>query len=182
MKVLLRRNVRKLGIIGEVVDVKPGYARNYLLPEGLAVAPSAANLKSVENEKAAYLAELATVKAELRARAQLLTGKEFTLTARANEEGNLYGSIGPAQIASALAAEQVFIEAEYVVIDEPIRRLDKYDLTIRFAEDVTATIHLWVVPVHEGEGEDQSAPPEASDPATQPSDATEDAPGDQDRR
>jgi len=156
MKVLLRRNVSKLGKIGEVVDVKPGYARNYLLPMSLAVAPTEANLKAVESEKKAYLEELAKLKAELAAKAAVVQGKEITISARANEEGLLYGSVGPAQISSALADEKIFIDAQYIVMSEPIRKLDRYDVQLRFGEEVSATIHVWVVPVREA-GEEAPA-------------------------
>jgi large subunit ribosomal protein L9 len=171
MKVLLRRNVRKLGIIGEVVDVKAGYARNYLLPEGLAVAPSAANVKSVEKEKASYLAELAKIKSELQARATLLTGKEFTLIARANEEGNLYGSVGAAQIASAAAQVNVAIEPRDIILEEPIRHLGSFPVRVSFDDDIEASITVIVVsplgetaPVKE-EAAEAPAEEEAAEPA-----------------
>lgn len=159
MKLLLRRNVPKLGRIGEVVEVKTGYARNYLLPQRLAVQPTAGNIKAVEAEKERYLAEVAKLKAELEARAALVNGKELTIAARANEEGSLYGSVGPAQIIAALAEEKIFMEESVVAMDQPIRRLDKYDVTLRFAEEVTATIHVWIVPIREEGAEGQ--PPEA---------------------
>lgn len=155
MKVLLRRNVSKLGKIGEVVDVKPGYARNYLLPMSLGVAPTEANLKAVEAEKQAYLEELAKLKEELAAKAALVQGKEVTIAARANEEGLLYGSVGPAQISSALAEEKIFIDSRYIRLHEPIRKLDRYNVELEFGEDVTATIHVWVVPVRE-EGREEA--------------------------
>ena len=153
MRVLLRRNISKLGTIGDVVEVKPGYARNYLLHHGLAVQPTDANLKAIEAEKEHYLKELAKQKSELEAKAAVVNGKEITIAARANEEGHLYGSIGPAQIAAALAEQNAFIEPEAILLDEPVRQLDKYDIMIRFAEDVTAEITLWVVPVHEDDDE-----------------------------
>ena len=89
MKVLLRRNVPKLGKIGEVVEVKPGYARNYLLPQRLAVEPTKGNTRQVELEKQKYLEELARIRAEIEARAKLVDGKEITIAARANQEGQL---------------------------------------------------------------------------------------------
>jgi len=149
MKVLLRRNIVHLGKIGDVVDVKPGYARNYLLPQRLAYEPTAVNVKSVEAEKQKYLEELALQRKELQAKAALVEGKEVTITARANEQGHLYGSVGPAQIAAALAATGVFVESEYIVLEQPIRRLDKYDVTVRFDEEVKATIHVWILPAQE---------------------------------
>jgi large subunit ribosomal protein L9 len=160
MKVLLRRNVLNLGKIGEVVEVKPGYARNYLLPQALAVKPTEWNVKAVEAEKQKYLEELARQKAELQARATLINGKEITIQARANEEGHLYGSVGPAQIVAALAAENMFVEAQSVLLAQPIRTLDTYDVVIRFSEDVQAQIRLWVVPLHEpGETPAPQTPP-----------------------
>lgn len=155
MKVLLRRNVSKLGVIGEVVEVKGGYARNYLVPQGLAVEPTERNVKAIEDEKQAYLEELAKDRAQLEAKAQLLQGKEITLSVRANEDGRLYGSVGPARIAAVLAEEGLFVDSEYIVLDEPIHRLDKYDLKVRFSEEVSATIHLWVLPVRDEDDEEE---------------------------
>ena len=145
MKVLLTETVLKLGHLGEVVDVAPGYARNYLLPQGLAVPPTKNNLKAIESAKQKYLQEMETRRAEMQAKADAIDGKEVTLTARANEEGHLYGSIGPAQIVEALAAQNVFLEPEFVDLGEPIRELDKYDVPIYFRDDITATISVWVV-------------------------------------
>ena len=166
MKVLLRRNVYKLGKIGELVNVKDGYARNYLLPQLLAVEPTEGNVKAVEAEKAKYLAELAARKAEFEARAASLQGKEITIAVRANEEGQLYGSVGPAQILSALASEKVFLEVENIEMDTPIRRLDKYDVNVVFTDEVKATIHVWIVPLRE-EGAETPAATADSEPSEQ---------------
>jgi len=179
MKVLLRRNVPKLGTIGDIVEVKAGHARNYLLPQRLAVQPTKANLRQVEIDKQRYLEELARQRAETEARAKLVDGKEITIAARANEEGHLYGSIGPAQIAAALAEQGLFVAAENVVLDEPIRKLDKYDIPLRFAEGIEAKISLWVLPVREPTAEG-AAPPEAGaaeaeSPATEPADDEQEA-------
>ncbi len=158
MKILLRANVPNLGQIGEVVNVKDGYARNYLVPQGLGIEPTTGNLKRVEAEKAVYLAELAKKKAEIEARAKLVDGKEVTIAALANPEGHLYGSVGPAQIVEALARENLNIEEENVVLPEAIRTLDKYQVALKFAQDVKATINVWVVPAA---GSGEPAPAEA---------------------
>jgi large subunit ribosomal protein L9 len=176
MKLLLRRNVHNLGHIGEVVEVKTGYGRNYLIPQGLAVAPTEANLKAIEAQKQAYLEELAREKAALEARASLLEGKEFAIAARANPEGQLYGSVGPAQIALAVAKEGLPIDARNIVLDEPIRKLDKYQVTVRFAEDVKATISVWVVPLHESE---DGQAEDSADGAESGSSADDEAPSEQ---
>ena len=172
MKMLLRKNVAHLGKIGEVVDVKPGYARNYLVPQRLAVEPTEGNLKAIEADKQAYLEELAKERAQIEAKAAVVQGKEVTIAARANEEGHLYGSVGPAQISSALAEAGAFIDPEFIKLDEPIQRLDKYDVKVIFSEDVSATIHVWVLPIREADDDDQDvpvsdeAPPEAPDEAS----------------
>ena len=181
MKLLLRRNVQKLGHIGEVVEVRAGYGRNYLIPQGLAVAPTEANLKAIEAQKQAYLVELAHEKAALEAQAKLLDGKEFAIAARANPEGQLYGSIGPAQVALAVAKEGLPIDARNIVLDEPIRKLDKCEVTVRFAEDVEATISVWVVPLREsedGQAEDPADAVESESPADDEASSEQEAPED----
>ena len=148
MKVLLRTDMPSLGQVGQIVDVKAGYARNYLLPQGLAIEPNEGNLRRVEAEKQASLAELAKQKAQIEARASLVDGREVTITALANPEGHLYGSVGPAQIVAALAKENLPVEQENIVLDEPIRTLDKYEVKLHFGEGVEATVSVWVVPAH----------------------------------
>lgn len=149
MKVLLRVNVPNLGTIGEVVEVKTGYARNCLLPQRLAIEPTPSNLKKIEAEKKEYLATLAKIKSEIQARATVVDGKQITIAARANEEGQLYGSIGPAQIVEALAKENLHIEEKNVALAEPIRQLEKYEVSLNFGEEITAKISVWVVPIQE---------------------------------
>lgn len=166
MKVLLQTNVSRLGQIGDIVDVKPGYARNYLLPQGLGVHPTQANLKAIEAAKQRHLEELARQREQIEAQAALIKGKEITMFARANEEGLLYGSIGPAQIAAALAAEGIFVDVKYIDLDEPIRQLDKYDIQVKFAPEVTAMIHVWVVPAHDSERPEEGGDDEAPAPET----------------
>jgi len=173
MKVLLRSNIRNLGQIGDVVEVKPGYARNYLLPQRLAVEPTEANVREVEARKAEYLAELARQRQEIEARAQAVSGKEITISARANEEGHLYGSVGPAQISATLAEEGLFVEPSEVHMDQPIRQLDKYDVELRFEQDVTATIHVWVVPVRDETEPDEEADESETESTDEPETETE---------
>ncbi len=179
MKLLLSQNVSKLGKIGDIVEVAEGYARNYLLPQQFAVAPTEANLKAVEAAKAEYLAKVAAQRAELEAKADVVRGKEVSIAVRANEEGHLYGSVGPAQISAALAEEGVFVEPMYIILAEPIRQLDKYDVTVEFSEDVTATIHVWIVPSHtiedDGESHIDAADADADEAPADESDDTVEA-------
>jgi len=146
MKVLLRQTIANLGQIGDVVEVRPGYARNYLIPKGLAVKPTQANIKAIEAARAAYLKKLSEERAALELRAKEIDGKEITITARANEEGHLYGSVGQAQIAAALTDNGLPVDANNIILDEPITKLDRYEVPIRLAQDITATIKVWVIP------------------------------------
>jgi large subunit ribosomal protein L9 len=167
MKVLLRRNVRSLGAIGEVVEVKPGYARNYLIPQGLGVAPTPTNVKAVETEKQKYLEELAKLKAQQEVLAAQIQGKQVTIIARTNEEGHLYGSVGPAQIVAALAEQNLFVETQDVLQGQPFRQVGQYEVNLRFSENVTATIQVTVgaqAPVEGLPAETAPAPP-APEPA-----------------
>lgn len=163
MKVLLRKNVYKLGKIGDVVEVKNGYARNYLVPQGIAYQPTEANIRAVEAEKAKYLEVLAEQRKELQVRADSVNGKEVTIAARANVEGHLYGSVGPAQIAAALSEIGAIVNPDEVIMAQAIRQLDKYDVEIRFDEEVSATVSVWVVPTSDSLFEEIAE--EASEPA-----------------
>jgi large subunit ribosomal protein L9 len=174
-KVMLKKNVAKLGTIGDVVEVKPGYARNYLLPLGIAVEPTEANIKAIEVERLRFQEQATKDRKAQEARADAVRGKEITISARANEEGQLYGSIGPAQIAAALADDDVFVEPEHIVLDEPIRKLDKYDVMVRFAEGITTEIYVWVVPTHDEENVDPETPAPGDDGQAESADSADSA-------
>jgi large subunit ribosomal protein L9 len=146
MKVLLRQDVASLGVIGDVVEVKVGFARNYLLPRGLAVAPTAANLKRVEEEKIQRSKREQQRLDALRDVAKRLNGFSVTIKSKANELGHLFGSVNEAHIAEALAAEGYKVESTQVALAAPIRTLDKFRVPIRLAEGIEAEIDVWVVP------------------------------------
>ena len=146
MKVLLRQDVLNLGAIGDVVDVSAGYARNYLLPQRLAVQPTAANLKRVQEECAQRETEVKQRLDGLKALAGKLAGQSITIKAKANELGHLFGSVNEEHIVQALAAEGFKVEPAQVALAAPIRTLDKFRVPIRLAEGVEAEIDVWVVP------------------------------------
>ncbi len=182
MKVLLQKNILSLGKIGDLVEVKPGYARNYLIPQGLAVQPTAANVRAVEIAKQRYLEELAKKREELAAKASVVDGKAIRVEARANAEGHLYGSIGVAQIVDLLADEGIFVEPEFVVLEHPIRELGQYEIPLDFGPQVAASISLSVLSIDgqvapslmdESDEDDQSAS-EASDELADDQPAAED--------
>jgi large subunit ribosomal protein L9 len=146
MKVLLRQDVASLGVIGDVVDVKVGYARNYLLPQRLAVEPNAANLKRVDQEKLDHAKRAEERLQTLKGIASRLNGQSVTIKSKANELGHLFGSVTEQHIAEALAAEGFKVEPSQVALAAPIRTLDKFRVPIRLAEGVEAEIDVWVVP------------------------------------
>ena len=146
MKVLLRQDVPNLGLVGDTVEVGEGYARNFLLPQNLAVKPTPGNLKRLAEEKVAReLTEKQRVEA-LRAVAAKLTGLSITIKAKANELGHLFGSVTEEHIVEALAAEGYKVATTQVALAAPIRTLDKFRVPIRLADGVEAEIDVWVVP------------------------------------
>jgi large subunit ribosomal protein L9 len=150
VEVLLRKSIESLGKVGEVVRVRNGYARNFLLPQGLAVSPTAENLRLVEKDKvveAAVEAERAKERADLMAK---LEGVSITLEAKANPEGHLFGSVGPKQIADALVAKG-FPVAERNVRIEPLKALGEYEVLVHLAADAEPTIKVWIVEEISGE-------------------------------
>ena len=145
MKLLLRKDIPRLGLCGDVVEVSAGYARNYLLPHHLAMPPTPGNLKRIEEEKKIAAALRAQRRAELEATAKRLEGVEVTIAAAANREGTLYGSVGPREVAAALREEGHAVEAAQVHMPEPIRVLDTRTVTVQFAEDIATEVKVWVV-------------------------------------
>lgn len=156
MKVLLCKNIEKLGIVGDVVTVKPGYARNYLLPHHLATEPTERNMRALAEARRVAEEERERKRTELERLAEKVRGFEVTLHARANEDGVLYGSVGARDIADALAEDDFFVKPEQVLLDRPIRQLDSVSVDLRFADDLRSTIKVWVV-------RDKSADADAED-------------------
>ncbi len=145
MKLLLCKNVGHLGIVGDVVNVSDGYARNYLLPHGLATEPSVANTRRLAKARKQAEIELAKHRAVLDELGRRLVGVEVTIPARTNESGVLYGSVGKKEIAAALQAEGYGVQAEQVVLAHPIRQLDNLEIDIRLAADLRTPVKVWVV-------------------------------------
>jgi large subunit ribosomal protein L9 len=146
MKVLLRQDVAPLGIIGDVVDVKPGYARNYLLPQRLAVEPTDANIKRIEQERKDREKREKQRLQSLKGIASRLDGASVTIKAKANELGHLFGSVTEKHIADALKDEGFDVAPEKIALAQPIRTLDKFRVPVHLAEGVDAEVDVWVVP------------------------------------
>jgi len=176
MKLLLRKDIPKLGLVGDVVEVSPGYARNYLIPQRLAVEPTEANLRAIEEEKKRAEAERRARREALQAAAARLANVEVTIAAAANPEGHLYGSVGPREIAAALREQGHEVEPSQVLLHTPIRQLDTIPVEVELAEGIRAEVKVWVV--REQSAADLDEPDEEGSSADeQPSKPGEPTPG-----
>ena len=145
VKLLLVENVENLGIVGDVVNVRPGYARNYLMPMSMAATPTASAIKRVEARRAEVQRTLAEERKRREALVQKIAGIEITLQRTANEQGILFGSVTPVDIVAALAEQGHHINDRDVRLAGPIKQLDSYEVPIHLAKDLVTTIKLWVV-------------------------------------
>jgi large subunit ribosomal protein L9 len=146
MEVILREDVEKVGARGAVVKVADGYARNFLLPNRLAVAATESNKKIVDQERGAYLRREAKVQADAQGLAQLMANVTLTFRHRVGENDQLFGSVTAKDIADALEAQKFHIERRRVQLDEPIRTLGEHQVTLRLHRDVTVPIKVVVEP------------------------------------
>jgi len=145
LPVLMLQDQEHLGQVGEVVDVKPGYARNFLLPAGIATLPTPDALRQVERAKIAAAKERARRAEELAELATSLESVSVTLEERASDEGHLFGSVSAASIIEALGKQGVELHEKMVALDEPIKELGIFNVPIRLGGDVSAEIRVWVV-------------------------------------
>lgn len=159
MQLLLLKDVRRLGHVGDIVEVATGYARNCLIPQHLATDPTEENIKAIEEEKKRAAAGRARRLKEFETLAEQMADVTVTVEAPANPEGTLYGSVGAKEIAGALQALGHPVLSEQVLLDAPIRTLDNRSVTLEFADDITAQIKLWVVRAGATEDDDASAGP-----------------------
>jgi large subunit ribosomal protein L9 len=144
MEVILREDIEKLGSRGEVVKVAAGYARNFLLPKKLAVAANESNKKIVEQERQAHLRKEARHKSEAEDLSKLLTGVTVTISQKAGENDQLFGSVTSKDVADALAARNYNIDRRKIQLDEPIKQLGEYTVPIRLHKDVVVDISVLV--------------------------------------
>jgi large subunit ribosomal protein L9 len=145
MEVILREDVEKLGSRGEVVKVAAGYARNFLLPKKLAVAATGSNKKIVEQERQAHLRKEAKAKGESEDLAKLLNGVTVTISQKAGENDQLFGSVTSKDVADALAAKNYTIDRRKVLLEEPIKSLGEFKVPVRLHKEVTAEVTVLVV-------------------------------------
>jgi large subunit ribosomal protein L9 len=145
MKVLLCEDIKKLGWLGDVVEVTEGYARNYLLPQGKAKPATESNIRAIAQDKARAAEERIVESKRLQQAAAAVEGAEAVLAAKANEQGHLFGSITEAMIATNLREQGFQVADEIVVLREHIKEVGEHEVTLRFAEGVTVMVKVTVV-------------------------------------
>lgn len=145
MKLLLCNDVEKLGWLGDIVEVKEGYARNYLVPHGLAIVPTEANIKSLADEKAKRAQARQLIREEKAKLVTAVQGAEVVLSANANEQGHLFGSITEHDIADNLRQQGFDVADEMVKMSGHIKELGVSEVVVRAAADLTATVQVTVV-------------------------------------
>lgn len=145
MQIILKEDVKDLGRIGDMVRVKDGYARNFLIPKGLAVEASTKNLKALEHEKRKIQEIAKKAKDSAENIASKISRTTVTIKAKAGEEDKLFGSVTAMDIADALKKEGIDIDRKKIVLDEPIRRLGNYTVTVKIYSEVAAQLNIQVV-------------------------------------
>lgn len=145
MKILLTSDVERLGWLGDVVEVNTGYARNYLLPQGLAVAATEANLKAIVEDKAKRAEERIKERKRMGSAAAAVDGAEAVVAAKANEQGVLFGSVGEREIAANLREQGFEVADDVVQLATHIKEVGTHSVTLEFAEDLIVTVNVVVV-------------------------------------
>ena len=145
MELILLQKVTNLGVLGDKVDVKPGYGRNFLVPQGKAVPATAANVAEFEAKRADYEAKAKAVHDDAESRAAKLEGASVTITANAATEGKLFGSVGPRDIADAFTAAGLPLEKSEVIMGEgALRNVGEYEIVVKLHADVQTTVKVVV--------------------------------------
>jgi large subunit ribosomal protein L9 len=145
MKVILRKNVNNLGTIGDVVNVKGGYARNFLFPRELAYIATETSLKRIEIEKRKTLSRLAQEKDIAEKLSVTLSEIQLSIPMKVSEEGHLYGSVTNQLVAEKLAELHYDVDKKNIILDEPIKTLGIFDVKIKLHPEVNTTIKVWVI-------------------------------------
>jgi len=144
MQIILQEDVEKLGHRGDVVTVKPGYARNYLLPNKLAVEATRGNMKALERIRAALAKKTATELEAAKKQAELLTGVTLKFARKAGENDQMFGSVTTGDIAEALKAQGFGVDKRQVQLADPLKMLGEFPVTIKVFRDVTAEIKVHI--------------------------------------
>lgn len=145
MKVILQQDVHNLGRLGDIVKVREGYARNFLVPRGLAVMADEGNVRRLEHQKRVAAARAARLLADARALADRIGQTAVSIKVQAGEEGKLFGAVTNRDIAEAMAAEGVSVDRRQVELAEPIKQIGVFMVPVRLHADVTGSVKVYVI-------------------------------------
>jgi large subunit ribosomal protein L9 len=145
MKIILQKDFDRLGNAHEVVEVKDGYARNYLIPEGIAVLATAGNLRHNEEAKKYVAKKFEKIAQSAKVQADKINGQQFTVMVKVKEGDDIYGSVSSQDVVDLLKEKGVELSRSAVLLNEPIKKLGVHDIGIKLFRDVEATIKVWVV-------------------------------------
>ncbi|WP_462324275.1 50S ribosomal protein L9 [Desulfoplanes sp.] len=165
MKLILRADIDHLGRLGDMVTVKPGYGRNYLVPQGYAMLATKANVKAFEFERKRLQEKMDAIRFAAQELADKLAEARVVIDVRVGEGGKLYGSVSTVNIADALKEMGVEVDKRKIVLDDPIRALGEYTLEVKLHPDVKAELSVSVVPHGHKADEPES---ESEEPAAEP--------------
>ena len=145
MKAILIQTVDRLGKAGDIINVKEGYARNYLFPKNIAKEATPGNMKILDSLKKKQALSEAKRLDEAKALAQMIAALSITISAKAGEEEKLFGAVTTEMISAALGAEKITVDKKDIVLDEPIKKLGVYQVEVKIHPEVKALLRVWVV-------------------------------------
>ena len=145
MQVILREDVPGLGRTGDLVKAKPGYARNYLIPRGLAVTADPRNVERIEHEKTQIAKRATKTRATAQDLKALIEGTSVTISKHAGEEDKLFGSVTTREIEHALAEEGITIDKKKIRMDQPIKQLGVHTVSVHLQGEIHANLKVWVI-------------------------------------
>ncbi len=145
MKVVLKDDVKNIGKMGQIIDVADGYARNYLVPRGLASEANTKNIKALEHEKRIIEKKAKKIKNSAQEQSNKISAMTFTIKAKAGDEGKLFGSVTTMDIAELLQKEGIEIDKKKISLDEPIKRLGSYSVNVKIHPEISIQLKVEVI-------------------------------------
>ena len=146
MKIILIEDMDQLGHQGDIIDVKPGYARNFLIPKGIAWEATKGNMKRLEQQKRVWEVRQLREKEQAEKLKEIIETKTVSFEAKVGDEGHLYGSITAADISTQLESMNILVDKRKIHLAEPIKREGKHEVTVKLHREVEATVNVEVVP------------------------------------
>ncbi len=166
MKIILAADVERLGLMGDLVEVADGYARNYLLPRKMAAIATLKNVKSLEHEKRVIGDRIRKEKFAAEEEAKKISALSITISVKVGEEGKLFGSVTNKDIAEAMAAEGLVVDKRLILLDKPIKEAGTFHVPVKVRHDVSGQVKVEVVPESSSETTEAAASNESSETQT----------------